>query len=357
MPAIEYLEAYSRELDSVHTVHRLYGHILNWQRDQNALGVEAQKEINHTFFRNPKGVTLRLRHENPPTTSVGGFNGIVAIAANPGYDETANAHEIAFREAPEGNRNFCESFFGEAGHLTKKMRWWKPMAHFCRAALLGEGDGPLALDALWSWAAASGCIGSVDLVPFHSQGDGVTRLIETKPSLHTDSANLKRALRNAGKSTFQMVLRLQPRVVFVASAAGAQIAEEVLSEDPAVESHNLLRSTQLSVWGHQLSYQLRRHRVGNTHIITMPLQLSLGERDPSESFRVQLHKPSKTYCEQIDGSDGGQSKPVAMKSSTLRRMNSRSLPNFRRPCSLWVPNAAPSSDMWKLFTYSVTGNS
>lgn len=83
MLAIEYLEAYNAQLDMIDTVDDLYKGLLDWQWDQMAARVQAQEELNSVFFAKPNAAAFQLRSENPPTTSVGGFDGIVAIAANP----------------------------------------------------------------------------------------------------------------------------------------------------------------------------------------------------------------------------------------------------------------------------------
>jgi hypothetical protein len=159
-------------------------------------------------------------------------------------------------------------------------------ARFSHAAL--KGGEPLAKDDIWAWAAKNHSVGAVDLVPFHSQNDGVTRLIVKQPVRNNFKGNLERALRNAGKSAFRMVLRLRPRVVFIASAAGTQIAEEVVRDITTKESRDLRCSKETSVWGHVLSYQLRWHRVGKTHVITMPLQLFSGQKGPIRKLQTPI---------------------------------------------------------------------
>jgi hypothetical protein len=295
---IEYLEAYSAQLDLVQNVEQLYGDLLNWQWAQHTLdgqwvqdtlGCQAQNELNNEFFAAQNAAQLRLRWENPPTTAVGGFNGIVTVAANPGFDdELGNAAEIQIRATPDGNRAFCESFFDaeNAGQLTHEISWWQSVARFCHAAL--EVVQPLPIDDLWEWAAATHCVGGVDLVPFHSARDGVTPLIRNTPRIDNHRANIKWALRSAGKSTFRMVLRLKPKVIFVASAAGTEIAEEVLEDLPDVISEHLLCSSATSDWGHELSYRLRWHQVGETHVVTMPHQLFSGQAGIIRKLQIPI---------------------------------------------------------------------
>ena len=134
----------------------------------------AQEEINQAL-RLKGDVTLQAGH--PPTVVVGGTKGILIIAANPGFNDELNAKEAIFRQTENGNEEFCSQFFTHKfREHVKKIPWWISVSKFAQAAYADQVH-----DDSLDWAA-TGLVGAIDLVPFHSKKDGITRkLYSTSP--------------------------------------------------------------------------------------------------------------------------------------------------------------------------------
>jgi hypothetical protein len=263
---IEFLDDYGILLDQINEREQLFDLLLDWQTSDlnRERAMEAQDEINATFFCEEDS-PRRLVSNHPLTTAVGGLQGLVVIAANPGYDVERNQEEMQFRATAEGNRDFCQSFFGAAAELTQQISWWRAVAKFAFAAMTGEETNRLG--DLWQWAHATGCLGSVDLVPFHSASDGITGLIQSPNPM--DNIDVRLALRNTARQTLNMVLRLQPQAVVIASSAGTRIIEEILA-GMAYQDHLCPVGND---WGDMFQYKVRHYVSNETHIFLRPGQL------------------------------------------------------------------------------------
>lgn len=231
-----------------------------------------------------------LRHDHLPTTAVGSFKGVVLVAANPHYSAKRNALEIAFREQSEqNNRQFCERFFTVWAEHLLGVKWWCNAIEFAYQVMVGESDDP-DVHALIDWAARDKLVGGVDLVPFHSTADQITHGLRTQPKAGARGEALRIALRGAALETLRMtVLRLQPRVVLVASRSGAflasQLGRQLVNENLAVAEPNLkcvfddtIALSKVLAWPRHQTHELHHFRVDHTSgrstlLLTLPAQL------------------------------------------------------------------------------------
>ena len=235
--SIEYLNTYAKLLRETRTAEQLYGNVLAWQFAQHASpsvglvapGVHVQRTISERYLKMPPGHVgphdrAWLRHDHLPTTAVGGFNGLLVVAAMPSWSEKLNPEEMRRRGAnPNANRAFCERLFADHADHAAKLTWWMRVARFAYR-VMEHGDLPNDVDLL-KWAT-KGMVGNVDLMPFHCQDDKLTgyfgdgqRLQETEPLLV--------ALYASAVETLRMAARLRPKAILVASRSGAYLASEL----------------------------------------------------------------------------------------------------------------------------------
>jgi hypothetical protein len=301
---LAYLHEYQERLTAVQTPNDLYGSFCSWQHDQSDNARHAQAMINNIFFPQP-GDARRLDPQQPLTTAIGGFKGIVIFSANPHYNKQRNAVEQTLRNTVMGNRNFCEGFFNVAhadqlAH-TQSIQWWKNAANFAFHSMNGERHDVAAraswngekehrstwkefrLRELWIWAHANQYIGAADVLPFHSNEDGMTGLIEQweDNGAIDDPSNVRRLLYAVATQTFKMVLRLRPRLILVVSQAGANVVERVMTgiHPTAIRHEDVVCPVESSrPWNHEHRYKLHHFIVPgdaaeDTHVLTIPNQL------------------------------------------------------------------------------------
>jgi hypothetical protein len=302
-----YLNGYISRLVGVQTTDQLYGLFYHWQHEQGNNAAHAQGTINRIFFPDTSDIR-RLYPAQPLTTAIGGFNGVVILSANPHYDRGRNTIEQRLRRTAEGSRHFCEEFFTnenvEQRSHTQKSQWWRNAAKFAfdststngkkheevakdewRALEKGHGQkwAHFRLQHLWNWAGNTGCVGAVDLLPFHSNQDGITGLIEhwQDNERADDASNVKRLLHAIATQTFKMVLRLRPRVILVVSKAGAIVADSVMGGlHPTFTQITdvVCRVASSPPWNHEHRYRLHHYLSTtddrpSTRVLTVPNQL------------------------------------------------------------------------------------
>jgi hypothetical protein len=261
---IEYLTDYRTQLrELVKTPADLFEPLIYWQLRTAMVASQAQAALNAMFFPTPHNPSRLIGH-HPLTTAVGGLEGIVVIAANPGYSADGNVEELAFRATPGGNIDFCRSFFDAAADITKNIQWWRSVVKFAHKAATGEEVDDV--NQLWAWANDSGLVGSVDLIPFHSSNDGITGLIESSQPQH--DREMRDALRLTASEALKMVLRLRPKVVIIVSDAGRHLADEILGGE-----YEEFTCTVTNQWGDQFQYKIRHIESNGTHIVMRPGQL------------------------------------------------------------------------------------
>jgi hypothetical protein len=282
--SVKYLRDYRAELTKVanklgskvnqeeRKANILYDAILHWQSKRTDCR-DAQDEINQVCSLSG---TRELKSDHPPTTAIGSFGNLVVIAANPHYHEGRNEKEITYREVQGKNMEWCRDFFTTAKEHTKDLTWWISVVKFAHIAL--EGRKCKQPEDLWDWASRE-FVGAVDLVPFHSSADGVTKLIECKPSnksreKNPDAACIRDELRETAIETLKMVLAFKPRVLIVASKPGFNIASKIFDRKYAED----FWCTSDADWV-RYQYKIRHFRPAGrasgarTHVFAMPSQL------------------------------------------------------------------------------------
>lgn len=249
--SIDYLTAYAELLRRTDTADQLYSKVLDWQFAQSATpnpgavapGAHVQRTISERYLRMPRhhiGVLDRswLQHDHLPTTAIGGFKGLVVVAAMPSWNAKINSEEMRHRGAsPVANRDFCESLFGVHANHASKLGWWRRVARFAYRVMEGC-EPPNDVDLLLEWAA-KGMIGSVDLVPFHCQNDRLTGIVADGQRRRVADPLLG-ALYTTAFETLRMASRLGPKAILVASRSGAYLASELASEIKAERSGDLV---------------------------------------------------------------------------------------------------------------------
>lgn len=245
--AQKYLQDYIKALDEINCEDQIYGDLANWQYDEVTKGRQqsAAQEIN-AVLRLP--AEQQLRGDHPATTAVGRLDGLIIISANPGYTKERNQLEAQYRlESPTRNALLCRHLFGTYPNAVRKIGsaegrnrrtaayWTKALKIYQRAMRAGDepGDDAPSLK-YWDSAAASAeakvpdwVLGGVDLFPLHSNKDGVSSKM-VGDGQHP-------LLREVGRSTLRMLLRLPPpinspfarRVLLVSSSAGAQLVKDL----------------------------------------------------------------------------------------------------------------------------------
>lgn len=289
-----YLQEYAAKLDAVGSVDDLWTKVLPWQHDehfqhpkrgqhvQRFISRELQKMPHDDEAGRPENFKRQwLRYDHLPTTAVGGFNGLVVVAANPGYSQKSNDKEMGWRKDHDGNVEFCRDLFSKHAMHVSGIAWWMRVARFAFTAMTGEDavERKQPYSRLLQWAQ-QGHVGAVDLIPFHSQSDELTGLVRSG----RNDAGLAGSLYQVSRSTLAMVMRLRPKVVLVTSRSGAYMAE-LLAADLQMEDRGDLQVDFDHVvdvdgmkWPRSHSWTLKRHQLDPTEgtqtlLYTMPGQL------------------------------------------------------------------------------------
>lgn len=248
--SIRYLNSYTQVLKKTNTPDQLYGDVLAWQFAQHfpptlgseALGVHVQRTISEQYLKMPAGHVgahdrAWLRHDHLPTTAIGGFNGLLVVAAMPSWNEKLNAEEMKHRSAsPNANRAFCERLFAEYPDHAARLTWWKRLVRFAYR-VMDDGEPPKDTDLI-AWAA-NGMVGNVDLIPFHCQDDKLTRHVLNGQRLQ-ETGTLLGAMHAMAAETLRMAARLRPKAILVVSRSGAYLASELAAAIGATRSDDLV---------------------------------------------------------------------------------------------------------------------
>lgn len=200
----------------------------------------------------------RFTHDLP-TVGIGGFRGLVVLGVNPGWRADLNAREDAFcRLSKENYVDLMLGFFKTHPEVVGiHIHWWAHALSY--APLVDEWrDTYRNLEGLDRWRAAhtSQLVGGWDLIPFHSESDGVTTSLSTDNWVRTCALESIRALE-----------RLHPESVLVASKAGTRLARTLLY--PALPWSDATLGT-----GRLRAALSRAVTPGGVEIITLSRQLS-----------------------------------------------------------------------------------
>jgi hypothetical protein len=203
--------------------------LYNWFWQQRDLMLNEMSRLNEQYDLN--GV-FELKHDLP-CLSVGSVRGLVLLSMNPGWSEKSNALEDSHcRSNAENYRGLMNNFFVKHPEVVgKRVRWWGKPFWFTRLLADypdGFDDSATSVDK-WQLAHHSKNIGGWELFPFHSQKDGVTKYIAGLGA-NQDSG----LLRKCAIASVCAILRLRPKVLFVASKVGDAIVKDVLAENDSV---------------------------------------------------------------------------------------------------------------------------
>lgn len=265
---MNYLHEYITQLNLCNTAEDVYGQLLDWQQEHKAAVSGTAGSLNSRLKFNGKKDCFKFREVAMATTAVGSLHGIVLVAANPGWSD--NGAELKMRtRSPADNKKFCESFF-EMKETVAAKAWWTKAIKFAL-----QVHGAPAVDSLqgdpMAYMQANGerfPLGCIDLVPLHSSRDGFSsRLFNRKLN------SAEELLKVTSLASLRLALRLQPKLIVVASSAGAKLVDrykDCLSLKE-IDSVHLSRETDFG------GIKLRMfHGPHNTRLMTFPRQVFSG---------------------------------------------------------------------------------
>jgi hypothetical protein len=172
------------------------------------------------------------------TSAVGALDGLVIVAANPGWSEVSNTRENAYRcENAASNELFSRKFFAQYpenvgdflvnGNPLGLSDWWTKALRFALRVYRAP-QAELESRAVWDFVAANQHrfpVGGLDLVPLHSARDGFSgRLLKLRLTEH------EMLLRDTCLASIRLAMRLAPNLVFVASSAGSRLVNQYAEE-------------------------------------------------------------------------------------------------------------------------------
>lgn len=181
------------------------------------------KSLHDWVFKNKQRIPQTVRSINAELALSGDFelkpdlpnftvgrsrSNLVILAANPGWDEVKNPIEQEYcDESAEQYWKFCREFFELFPTIVGSNGWWTRAMKF--AVLLPTNESVPSLYAAtrvwWDWAHSSEQVGSWELIPFHSDKDGVTSKLREFPWL-----------KQLAVASLKTVMRFKPRLLVVA---------------------------------------------------------------------------------------------------------------------------------------------
>lgn len=270
---IAYLDAYNKQLGAAGRTGTL-ARLFNWQhREFYRSQARAVADLNQALGY-AAGDPTYLQPNHLPTTAVGSMDGLVIVAANPGFNALINPHEHAARiTSPTANYDFCRNLFSAYPKaLNRTIRFWSFALGLYAEAFHG---GPPQIHGRARWYEASGpdpwLIGGVELLPFHSSRDAITGAFgSAHPAPHM------RALEATARASLEMTcamplkgsVRLTRRVAIVASKGGDALVRQMASE-PTPSLTALPAGTKDAQW----SLTRWLHHSDRTIVLSLPYQL------------------------------------------------------------------------------------
>lgn len=218
----QFLADYVERLDELDGWNDVHTQLADWHFQQKDDLVIAPVVDNINACLNWENHRNRFR-DHVLTTLVGQpSDGLLFVSANPGWNEQANNVESDFRANQANNQQFGADFFHVFQQLGLTSNWWSRAILLAHLVYTGEEE-EIPAGLRWNWAQEGHAIGNLDLLPFHSTGDRFGTL---------QGPGVRAALLNVARSTLQTALRLKPmpRLIFVASALGAPIANALCVE-------------------------------------------------------------------------------------------------------------------------------
>lgn len=241
-----YIDEYVDRLRSIRSEREIYEDLARWQEEQ--FPEQQRGAVNGINTALGLSGPELLQADHLPTTAIGSLRGLVVVSANPGHHDVFNLRENAARLSG-GNGDFCRQFFQRYPECVSKrrdardgvafrpekdgrtIRYWTYAMGLWSLAFGDAAD--LGLRGYERWKAAvdgQWALGGVDLLPFHSNRDGVTaRLGRTEAAQLTKIAieTLKMVValpveRRSGDS-------MHTRIVLVSSKHGAKLVEALVA--------------------------------------------------------------------------------------------------------------------------------
>jgi hypothetical protein len=215
-----FIDEFESRLDQVRSQDQLESlHDWIWDNKQNV--ARTASEINSSLRLTGSSELKR----DLPCLTVGSTSGLVIVAGNPGWKPALNALEDVYcKRSKHAYRNLMFNFF----HLHPIVRggvyskWWSKAMKFVALVPGQESWAQLKMDKPDRWAHihASGILGGWDVFPWHSSKDAITRKVGKLPWLN-----------DFCRASLGALLRMKPRVLFVASSAGYQLVRHDLLSD------------------------------------------------------------------------------------------------------------------------------
>lgn len=269
----QYLEDYIGALDAISHQDRVYSELSDWHFKTKPGLISAVSELNDEL-----GLTDRYQlRPHIATTAIGRLDReLIVMSANPGYSarpmmgnperQSKSALEDSHRSANTlQNAEFCRHFFEKYPTVSGgSSPYWTKVMRLLTCYQGGENHVPHSRIRLWEMTAQADILGGIDLLPFHSTSDGVTRRLYGKGS--------HRQLRNVALATLRMALRLSPKRILVTSRPGHELITDL------IEALEQPLTRQEIKHGHSLYAQTRSWKInsGRTTIISFPYQIFSG---------------------------------------------------------------------------------
>ena len=286
---IDYLDRYIQELDRVQKEEDVYSRLSDWHVATRQDLAAAVEDINRSLRLKDK----YLLQAHIATTAIGKLSGgIVVVSANPGFSAGPNALEDAYRcRGTQENRAFCEHFFSEYPRECGAYSPYWRMVMRLHEFYAGEAPAP-DTRALWEQMAASPAIGGIDLLPFHSTKDGITRfLMGPRADPH---------LRRVAVAALAMAIRLSPKALLITSRPGQSLIASLLANrdphGPQFEVRALAPDPAWPAPWHLIQAWDVALPGGKTKIVSFPYQVFSG------SFRArQFGYEARGFADRIRG--------------------------------------------------------
>ncbi|MFZ9363808.1 MAG: hypothetical protein ACO25T_09290 [Arenimonas sp.] len=171
--------------------------------------------------------------------NVGASNGMVVLAANPGWSLEDNAREDAFcRNSVENYEDLIFNFFDTHPKVVgRRVRWWSGPINFSRE-LMPEYCENRNASAQQKWQAVnkSKTLGGWELFPWHSISDGISPQIKKSPWLHEFC-----------KESILALIRLQPKIILVASKEGYDLVRRDLLDSVPWSDSTIGQKTSVAI--------------------------------------------------------------------------------------------------------------
>lgn len=155
-----------------------------------------------------------------PCITVGSTNGLLLLAANPGWDKVSNKKGDAY--CKQSKNDYINMMLGFYKYhpivIGKRITWWNNALSWVKLLENWKGRfGTLKGAEKWEKAHTSGLVGGWELFPFHSSSDGLSKFIHEV-----------KWLKECAVESLQAALRLKPEIIFIVSKRGWELIRNEL---------------------------------------------------------------------------------------------------------------------------------